>query len=47
VLRNRFAVKLPQANVELIRVKDGATLAPPEACQMPTSDPLVSHVLWY
>jgi len=29
------------ANVELIRVKDGATLAPPEACLTPTSDPSI------
>jgi hypothetical protein len=29
------------SNVELIRVKDGATLAPPEACLTPTSDPSI------
>jgi hypothetical protein len=31
-------------NVELIRVKDGATPAPPEACLTPTSDPSIGSV---
>jgi hypothetical protein len=33
------------SNVELIRVKEGATPAPQEVCLTPTSDPLIGYVV--
>jgi hypothetical protein len=39
--RSKVRMVFKLSNVELIRVKDGATLAPPEACLTPTSDPLI------